>query len=43
MGAGVLSLGKSGRDVKLTVRFHIVSRVRMSGSVPLLLLDAFIA
>jgi hypothetical protein len=43
MGAGVLSLGKSGRDVKLTIRFHMVSRVRISGAVPLLPLYAFMS
>jgi len=41
MGAGLLSLGKSGTDVKLNIRFHIVSRVRMSGALPLLPLCAF--
>jgi len=39
MGAEVLSLRKSGRDVK----FHILSEVRMSGAVPLLPLNAFMA
>jgi hypothetical protein len=43
MGAGLLSLGKSGTEVKLNIRFHIVSRVRMSGAVPLLPLCAFMA
>ena len=35
--------GKSGRDVKLTIRFHIVSTVRMSGVVAHLPLFAFMA
>lgn len=33
MGIGVLSLGQSGRRVKLTTHFHLGLRLRMSGAI----------
>jgi len=43
MGTAVLSRGYGGPDVKLTAHLHPVSKLRMSGALPLLPLYAFTA
>jgi hypothetical protein len=40
---GALSLGVSGRGVKLTTHFHLVPRLRVSGAIPPLLQYTFMA
>jgi hypothetical protein len=41
MGTGDFCRGLSGRGVKLTTRLHLVSRLRMSGAISLILFMAW--
>jgi hypothetical protein len=43
MGTAVLSWGLNGQGVKLTTHLHLVTRLRMSGAIPLLPLYALMA
>ena len=36
VGTGIVSIRQSGRSVKLTTRFHLVTWLRMSGAIPVL-------
>jgi hypothetical protein len=42
LGTGLLSQGQSGRGVKLTTHIYLRPSIRMSGTIPLLPLYAFI-
>ena len=41
MDSGAISWRQNGRDLKLTTRLHLVSRLQMSGAEYLLPPDAF--
>jgi hypothetical protein len=43
MGNRIVSRGSSGQNVNLTTHLHSVTRLGMSGTIPLLLLHVFMA